>query len=354
MMMPDRRPAAFIAAVTLAVSIAMPVHAAEQMRVSGAPCVDAVERAGGPGRGITTAEPASAVVVRLCDGAWRQLTLEEDVVVLVEAEDVVAPTRSPDGDGPVPVPDGDVTSTPDGGLTAWLTGPTGIYRHGILGDAIEATGFRVVRSDGAAFDYKLDDDAVFEDRRVRLIDVTGDGEDELIVVRADLDRGAALAVYGLTGRRIELLAATPPIGQAHRWLNPAAVADFDGDGRVEIAYVETPHIGGVLTILGLGVAGLTVEASAFGYSNHAIGSRVLDVAAVVDWTGDGVADIALPDSSRRELRVATMAGGRIGGFLAVIHKARIATAIVATDLNGDGPAELVYGLEDGTLVVLKR
>lgn len=266
------------------------------------------------------------------------------MIILVEADHLAAPRRSPDGDDPVPLPDGDAISTPDGSLTAWLTGPTGIYRHGILGDAVEATGYRIVRRGGA----------VFEDRRVRLVDVTGDGEDELIVVRSDLDRGAALAVYGLTEQGIELLAATPPIGQAHRWLNPAAVADFDGDGQLEIAYVETPHIGGVLTILGLRVRGLSVEASDFGYSNHAIGSRVLDMAAVVDWNGDGVADLALPDSTRRQLRVATMAGGRIGGFLAVYHEARIATAIVATDLDGEGTAELVYGLDDGTLIVFKR
>jgi len=354
MTMPDRRWALLMTTMLLAVSATMPVRAAERIDVPGATCVRVVESAGGPGRGIATAEPASAVVVRLCGGGWRRLALRDGAVALVEADGDAQRIRRQLGTGSDPLPDGDITSTPDGNLAAWLTGPTGVYRHDILGDAIEATGIRVVRGDGTAFDVKLDDGAVFEDRRVRLVDVTGDGEDEMIVVRSDLDRGASLAIYGLTEPGIEPLAATPPIGQAHRWLNPAAVADFDGDGRVEIAYVETPHIGGVLTILGLGIAGLTVEASDFGYSNHAIGSRVLDMAAVVDWNGDGVADIALPDSSRRQLRVATMADGRIGGFLAFINEAPTATAILATDLDGDGTAEIVYGLRGGTLVVLRR
>jgi len=351
--MTNRRSAVFIAATLLTVSIANPICAAERMNVSGAPCVGAVERADGPGRGITTAVPAPAAVVRLCDGGWRRLSLRDGVVVLAGTNHRPS-IQPPQGDDSAQLPDGDATSTPDGSLAAWLTGPTGIDRHDILGDAIEATGFRVVRSDGTSSDYGLDDDAVFEDRRVRLVDVTGDGEDELIVVRSDLDRGAALAIYRLTEQGVEQLGATLPIDQAHRWLNPAAVADFDGDGRVEIAYVETPHIGGVLTFLGLGVGGLSVEASAFGFSNHAIGNRVLDMAAVIDWNADGVAAMALPDSSRRQLQVVTIANGAITGLAVIAHQVPIVTAIVATDFDGDGDAELVYGLEDGRLVVLSR
>ena len=54
----------------------------------------------------------------------------------------------------------------------------------------------------------------------------------------DLARGAALAIYDAQGLR----AATPFIGQPHRWLAPAAIGDLDGDGRVEIAYVDRPHL----------------------------------------------------------------------------------------------------------------
>ena len=43
-------------------------------------------------------------------------------------------------------------------------------------------------------------------------------------------------------------AATPFIGTPRRWLAPVGVADLDGDGRAEIAYVETPHRDKVLML----------------------------------------------------------------------------------------------------------
>jgi hypothetical protein len=47
---------------------------------------------------------------------------------------------------------------------------------------------------------------------------------------------------------VRLLAATPHIGSANRWLAPIGAADLDGDGRVEIAYVDRPHLARTLRI----------------------------------------------------------------------------------------------------------
>ena len=60
----------------------------------------------------------------------------------------------------------------------------------------------------------------------------------MIVVESHAAR-ARLAVWGAGGR----LAAIPFIGTRFRWLAPLGAADLDGDGRVEIAYAETPHPG---------------------------------------------------------------------------------------------------------------
>lgn len=85
------------------------------------------------------------------------------------------------------------------------------------------------------------------------------------------------------------------------------------------------------------------------------GHRVsIRTAALVGWSGDGVADLALPDATRRQLRVVTVAGGRITDLWTQDRTAPIAKAIHAADLDGDGTTELVYGLEDGTLVAVRR
>ena len=126
----------------------------------------------------------------------------------------------------------EVRATGEGVTWAYYSNATTIYDHGILGDAIEAS---VLRAEtpltGPCFSMiYLGDDAVFEDVTPRIADVTGDGLNDVVVIETRLDAGASLAVYGMNGDSFEKLASTPHIGSPHRWLAPAGIADFDGDG----------------------------------------------------------------------------------------------------------------------------
>jgi hypothetical protein len=94
----------------------------------------------------------------------------------------------------------------------------------------------------------LPDSEVFEDRTPRLADLDGDGRTEIITIRASLRQGGSVAVYGVRGEQIVELGATPFIGRSNRWLNIAGIADFLGRGDLQIAFVETPHIGGTLKL----------------------------------------------------------------------------------------------------------
>ena len=234
------------------------------------------------------------------------------------------------------LPDGEITRGTADITRAWLSEPTERYRHGVLGDAVEAGAQVLERADGRRFEYVLDAGSVFEDRRVRLIDLDQDGRDEAIVVQSYLDEGAALA-----------------IGRANRWLNPVGAGDFDGDGVVEIAYVETPHIGGALRLFEYRDRRLHEDHAARGFSNHAIGSRVQHQSAIHDWTGDGVPDMAMPDARRRGLRFVTFARGTFHEFDQVSHDQAIVTAIYPAILDDSGQVFAVYGLADGTLVAVR-
>jgi len=144
----------------------------------------------------------------------------------------------------------------DGGpvVMARYFGVTEDYEHGVLGDALEAEGLLVRYDNGERVicDTVLAGPGrVFEDTAPRLADLDGDGVSEVIAVASHQDFGARLELYGYPalGQDFQLLAHTPYIGTAFRWLAPVGVADFDRDGRTDIAYVETPHLGKLLKIV---------------------------------------------------------------------------------------------------------
>lgn len=144
--------------------------------------------------------------------------------------------------------------------------PTTRYDHAILGDAVE-WGALVLDTGGATVTLRLPDTRVFEDLAPRLADVDGDGDQEVVVVETDLDKGAQLAIYDETGK----IAATPFIGQSHRWLAPLGVGDLDGDGQVEIAFVDRPHLAKVLRVWRFAAGEFTEIAALDEVTNHQIG-----------------------------------------------------------------------------------
>lgn len=257
-----------------------------------------------------------------------------------------SPLRRPDM-----LPDGIVTVGTNDIGEAYLTGPTSRYRHGVLGDAIEASGLRVRSKSGSVFDVKLPPDSVFEDIAPRLYDIDGDGRDEVLIVRSYVDAGAALAVFGLRDRKLALVAETAPIGQPNRWLNPVGVADFDGDGRPEIALVKTPHIGGVLELYKLDGGTLTMAHSARGFSNHFIGSRDLYLSYLTDMNGDGIVDIVLPSADRGALRVLSFAGGAFNELGESPLPARVSTRIAVIN---PASGAFAFGLADGALAIVRK
>ncbi len=155
--------------------------------------------------------------------------------------------------------------------SAGFAGETDIYQHCILGDCIEWSRLEIVgrATDGAlvARRFEAGEGFVFEDTGVRFWDVTGDGQVEVVVIRTSLTLGASLAVYDAQG----LIAQTPHIGQTNRWLAPVGAADFDGDGRVEVAFVDRPHLAKTLRVFEWDGSGLQLDADLGGLTNHRIG-----------------------------------------------------------------------------------
>ena len=194
---------------------------------------------------------------------------------------------------------------------AWLVAPTSRYRHGILGDAIEAGGLAVEGVDGRRVEFVLGKESVFEDLLPRLHDIDGDEDEEVVVVRSYLQAGAALSVFGLRDGKLVRIAETQPIGRPNRWLNPIGAADFYGDARVELA-------------------------------------------AVMDANGDGVMDVVLPAQDRSILKAVTVVGGTLAELQSINNASAISTSIVSVDLDRNGLKDIIYGLANGALTMIRR
>jgi hypothetical protein len=161
-------------------------------------------------------------------------------------------------------------------------------------------------------------------------------------------------VFHIEGGSLRLRAETPAIGLSNRWLNPVGIGDFDGDGWPEVAYVETPHIGGILRIWQLMGDHLVQLGDLRGFSNHAIGSRELGLSAILDLDGDGSDDLLLPDATRQSLRVVSFARRSFTELGRLEHDRPIVTGFTVGDQDGNGRADVAYGLADGAWVLLLR
>ena len=233
---------------------------------------------------------------------------------------------------------------------AWFSGPTERYRHFALGTEHEAETLVVSTTDRKVFRLQLPADSVFEDREPRLADVDGDGLDEVIVVRSYLKTGAALAVVAVRTDGLEIMAETPPLGAPFQWLNPAGVADFDGDGRPDIALVRMPHRIGELELWTLKEGKLMRIITEDDVSNHAIRSHQFRLSAIADFDGDGLSDLAIPSFDRRSLRILSFRGGRVREIDRIALPA-VAAENFTVEMR-DGRPAVGVGLNGGrTLVV---
>ena len=305
---------------------------------------------------VPVAAPAKVTEIRQADDAvyawagdrWYQLSLCKDQPICLVPSQPPELQAAPDG-----IPNGTIASADgDGATSAWYTEPTDRYPHGTLGNKVEAGAIVVQDVYGHRVTQALPPDQVFEDLTPRIADFDGDGRNEVLAIRSSLRAGAALVAYDLAGSSLIEVDTTPPIGQPNGWLNVAGIGDFTGDRSIDIAAVLTPDTGGTLEILTLDRGHFRIVDSEKGFSNHVFGSAELGMSAVARINDDGIADLAVPDTERRVLRMMTVAGGSLREIARVALDGVIVTAIGV--LNATDAPTFVLGLDDGRLVAISQ
>ncbi|HKI55624.1 MAG TPA: hypothetical protein VKB31_00615 [Trueperaceae bacterium] len=239
------------------------------------------------------------------------------------------------------LPDGD--PVPVGDAVALLSQPTQRYRHGVLGDEIEAGAVTLLsqRDLTVVASYQVSAPAVIEQRRVAAFPAAG--KDGLLITRSSPQEGAGVVALALSGTSLAVVAAGPPIGTGDRWLNLFATV-----GRRAYA-VRTPHLGGPLERYVLAGDSLQVSRYALHVTNHVLGSRNLDLGVLLPPPpGSGAGDVlALPTPDLRRVQVVACRAGGCAPELALSLDAPLSSNLAA---RWQGDRLVLYaGEKDGSL-----
>ncbi|MEM9394265.1 MAG: VCBS repeat-containing protein [Pseudomonadota bacterium] len=202
--------------------------------------------------------------------------------------------------------------------TARFTEDLDIYPHRIMGEIREKAILEAKDDAGRVYRVDLRDSGpghnVFEDIEPRVVDADGDGRPDIVVVESSQTEGGQLAIYSLRNNALVKSAATPHIGTRFRWLAPVAIADLDGNGTVDLAYIDRPHLAKTLRVWSWAPGGLTEVAQLGGVTNHRIGEDFISgglrdcgdgpemIVAEANWSGTVAVIFDAPTLTRRSLR----------------------------------------------------
>jgi VCBS repeat protein len=237
---------------------------------------------------------------------------------------------------PDALPDQTVASGTRGIVSAWFADKTTVYQHFAFATSYQAKTIRLILDDGTLITHTLPAGDVFEDRAPRLVDMDGDGRDELALITSNGREGGALTIFKVVDGGLRRAGRTKPMGQPQRWLNPAGIADFDGDGQMEVAVVRKPHLRKRLVIWRYDAKTEVFErADAMeNLSNHRLGSPYQLMSVTADVDGDGLEDLILPSGDWTEIKIISFAGGKLG-------------ELASFDLNGRADGDLVLTKVEG-------
>ncbi len=237
----------------------------------------------------------------------------------------------------------------DGEYLVILSDASNDYRHGILGNKIEPSGFTVYRTSvnlQSIGEYQLPVGSVFETLRPTLADIDGDDVPEVLLTVSNSRVGAAIYAYRLDGTPF---AESAPIGLGNRWTHLLGAAATGPRGETEIITVRTPHIGGSLEYYRLQGNRLELVHRVSGFSTHSIGSRNLDMAAIGDFDGGRRPDVLLPSQDFKSLSVIERTPEGSREIWKIELESRLTSNIAL--LEYEGGSQAAWGTEEGVFQI---
>jgi len=237
---------------------------------------------------------------------------------------------------------------------AAMSMPTDKVSPARLGDAIEAHGVAVFTWNGRTLrlqgDFELPDGQVFE----LLTPVIARGSDKdpvLMLAVTQENKGTQVRSYAYSNGRIREK-RNGPVSAVNDWIHILGSTKLGDAGET---YLVTELDRGSeegdveLYRLDLAQTRITLRSS---ISTHQSGSRLLEVSLLGDFDRNGSMDLLAPGKRRSSLAIFSLERNRLKANEIFNASGKIGTNLCPGDFNGDGKSDIIFGLDDGTLVIL--
>jgi hypothetical protein len=269
----------------------------------------------------------------------RTQTRGENTVQLLPDTRITA--KDMDGDGIVEI--------------AALSKPSGQISPGRLGDDLEAKGLAVFIWDGRNIRVKseleLSEDEVFE-TLTPMVCSEESGDDPVWMLPVTIRNGGTQIRSYSYKKGLIREKRKGPVSDKGQWIHILGSARLGLNERTNLlAALITEGIRGSLELYRLDLAQtrITLRTSV---DTHTSGSRLLEVALIGDMDKDGGSELLAPGKGMSSLVIYSMRSSSIKAKEIFNSSARIVTNLCPGDFNGDGLSDVMFGLEDGTLVIL--
>ncbi len=233
--------------------------------------------------------------------------------------------------------------------------PTDRVSPGRLGDDLEAQGIAVFNWDGRSLrlqsDFELPDGQVFEMLTPIIAETGGDDDPILMLTVTEEKKGTQIRSYSYNrGRLREKREGV--LSDEEQWIHILGSSRLGNSERVYLlTALLSDDVEGDMELYRLDLAQTRITLSS-SVSTHRSGSRLLETALIGDMDRDGEMEMLAPGRDRSSLVVFSLDRNRLNGKEIFNSSGKIGTNLCPGDFNGDGNSDIIFGLDDGTLIIL--